>query len=183
MSGIKQPIQDVIARLKTIQVRSAEGYDVALFSRLWNNQIERQDDGSGYVFPRPAAFVEVVNAATYEVIGLGFRTADLAFRIHLVHDYYNGDDFEQDLIIFDLRDKILLSLSQYCPTACTPMNCIREEMEYDHDNTVHYILDFVTGFVDSKGSDYDEEKGMYTEETNTDLEPNLTTAFKIWQGQ
>jgi hypothetical protein len=181
MAGIKEPIKDVLTRLKTITVRSAEGYDVNLFARIWNNQIDRQDDGSGYVFQRPATFVEVLNAVQYEIIGLGFREADICFRVHLIHDYYNGDDFEQDLVIFDLRDKILLSLSQYCPTSCGTLNCVREEQEYDHDNTYHYILDFVCSFVDSKGSDYDTEKGIYIEETNTDNDLNLDVEFNIPQ--
>lgn len=175
MAGLRQPIEDVLNKLKDIDVRSQEGRNMPLFVRIWNNQLDRMDDGSGYVFPRPAALVEVLNSVKWEVIGLGMRSADISFRIHLIHDYYNGDNFEQDLEIYDLRDKILLKLSQYCPTACGTLNCISEEAEYDHDNTYHYILDFVCNFTDSKGSDYDEDKGKYYESTDTqmDLQPEF----------
>jgi len=167
MSGIKAPILDVLNRLKSI--------DKLKFVRIWNNQIDRQDDGSGYSFPRPAAFVEVVNAVQYEIIGLGFRSSDIAFRIHLVHDYFNGGEMEQDLEIFDLRDAILETnngLSQFCPTGCGTLNCVREEQEYDHDNTYHYTLDFVCNFTDTKGSRFDSENdSMVEEETEIDLTP------------
>lgn len=181
MSGIKAPILDVITRLKTIIVRSPEGHDTTLFSRIWNNQHSHQRDGSGYVFPRPAAFVEIINDVTFEIIGLGVRSADLGFRIHLIHDYYNGNDMEQDLVIFDLRDQILApdkGLSQFMPTACSPLNCVREAQEYDHDNTYHYTLDFVCNFIDSKGSKFDEGQGMVTEIT-PDLDADIQPEFII----
>jgi len=172
MSGLKAPILDVLNRLKAIQVRTAEGYNQPLFVRIWNNQIARQDDGSGYVFPRPSAFVEIINDVAFDIIGLGVRSADLGFRIHLIHDYYNGEEMEQDLMIYDLRDRVLSTnegLSQFVPTACGTLNCVRETAEYDHDNTYHYILDFVCNFIDSKGSKFDESQGMTNEITDIDL--------------
>jgi hypothetical protein len=179
MSGIKAPILDVLTRLAAIQVVNAELQTVGLFTRIWNNQIARQDDGSGYAFPRPAAFVEVINAVSFDIIGLGVRSADLGFRIHLVHDYYNGSGtMEQDLVIFDLRDQILSTvtgLSQFVPTACGAMNCVREEQEYDHDNTYHYVMDFVCKFFDSKGSPFDEGQGIVYEVTpDLDLVEEVT---------
>jgi len=173
MSGLKAPILDVLNRLKAIQVRTAEGYNQPLFVRIWNNQIARQDDGSGYVFPRPSAFVEIINDVAFDIVGLGVRSADLGFRIHILHDYYNGEEMEQDLMIYDLRDRLLSTnegLSQFVPTACGALNCVRETAEYDHDNTYHYILDFVCNFIDSKGSKFDEEQGNYINEITENLD-------------
>jgi len=184
MSGIKAPILDVLTRLAAIQVVNAELQTVGLFTRIWNNQIARQDDGSGYAFARPAAFVEVINDAQFEQAGLGIRSVDLVFKIHLVHDYYNGDgSMEQDLVIFDLRDKILApdkGLSQFIPTSCSPLNCVREEQEYDHDNTYHYVMDFVCNFIDSKGSPFDEGQGIVYEIT-PDLDLTEEVTFNIPQ--
>jgi hypothetical protein len=170
MAGIKQPLIDILTRLTEIQVLNQDGQTINLYARIWNNQLRDIKEGKSYEWPRPAAFVEIVSPATYDVIGLGFRSADLGIKIHLVHDFYNQDEtFEQDLIIFDLRDQLIMALSQYCPTACGPLNCMHEDQDYDHDNLYHYICEFVCNFTDSKGSKHDPEAGKVIES----VDPNL----------
>ena len=171
MSGIKAPIIDVLNLLSTITVINTDNQNVNLFARIWNNQLRDIKDGKSYEWPRPAAFVEVISPATFETIGLGFRSADLGIRIHLVHEYFNMDgSMEQDLAIFDLRDKVIASLSQYCPTACGPLNCTNEEQDYDHDNLYHYVCEFVCNFIDSKGSSHDPDLNNFDETANPDLD-------------
>lgn len=179
MSGIKQPISDILSKLSMIQVKNQDNQTVGLFSRIWNNQIRDLREGKDYVWPRPAAFVEIISPVRFEIAGIGFRNADLGFRIHLVHDFYNNDGtYEQDLSIYDLRDKILANfdnpinpgLSGYCPTACGPLNCISEESDSDHDNLVVYVLDFVCNFMDSKASPFDPDAGKYVEEITPGLD-------------
>ncbi|HXR84326.1 MAG TPA: hypothetical protein VN722_08460 [Hanamia sp.] len=174
MAGIKQPIQDILTKLTAISVTNADLQSVGLFARIWNNQLKNIRDGKDYTWPRPAAFVEVVSPAIYEIIGLGFRSSDLGIRIHLIHDFYNQDGtLEQDLSIFDIRDTVLLNLSQYCPTACGPLNCVNEEQDYDHDNLYHYILEFSTNFTDSKGSPFDPALNNYDETANPNLDASI----------
>ena len=164
MAGIKAPILDILSKLATINVTDMNGNGSALYTRIWNNHLTKLKDGSGYTFQRPACFVEIINDVQFEIAGVGFRNADLGVRLHLIHDFYNEDGtYEQDLGIFDLRDTIISTLSFYCPTACNNLMCIRESMEYDHDNTYHYILDFECNFMDSKGSPYDPNSGTITE--------------------
>lgn len=183
MAGIKQPILDIKSRLQSIEVDSQEGGITNLFSQIWNNQLDRMVSGDGYAFPRPAAFIEIVNPVTYEVIGLGMRSADLGIRIHLIHDFFNADGtYDEDLKIFDIRDQILApdnGLSQFCPTGCGTMNCVSEEQDYEHDNVYHYILDFVCNFTDTKGSKFDDGQS-YIEE-NVDLELDVTAEYIIPQ--
>lgn len=178
MAGIKQPILDILSRLAAISVHSQEGGSTSLYSRVWNNQLDFMKDGSGYVFPRPAAFIEVLT--NFSIIGLGVRSADIGVRVHLVADYYNLDGtLDQDLLIFDLRDTIIspkYGLSQYCPTACGPLNCIGEEQDFSHDNVYHYILNFVCNFTDSKGSRYDPDSGFYI---SADIDINQHTDYVI----
>jgi hypothetical protein len=175
MSGIKQPLQDILTRLSAIQVMNQDRQLVSLYSRVWNNHVQNLLSGESYEWPRPAAFVEI--ATNFEIIGLGFRSADLGIRIHLVHDYFNADGtFDQDLTIFDLRDQILSAkdgLSFYCPTACGPLHCIGEEQDFDHNNLYHYILNFICNFTDSKGSKYDPETGFYIESADPDLDATV----------
>lgn len=183
MSGIKPVLTDILAKLATIQVVNQDGQTVSLYSHVWNNQLAYAEDGKGYSWPRPAAFVEIVSPASFEVIGLGFRSADLGIRIHLIHDFFDAQDgtYEQDLTIFDLRDKVVsasIGLSQYFPTACGPLNCISESQDYDHGNLYHYILDFITNFTDSKGSSYDPQDGRFVEEITPDLDLQVDLVSK-----
>lgn len=178
MAGIKAPIQDILNKLATLTVTNGDGNTVYMYSRIWNNQVDREKEGETYVYPKPAAFVEVASPATFQEIGGNYRTTDLGFNIHLVHEYYNQDGtFEQDLVIFDLRDQVIAALSQYRPTGCSQLVATGETQDFDHDNVYHYVLSFVCNFIDSKGSPYDIGRGIYTESTPpTDLQLNVTTA-------
>jgi hypothetical protein len=183
MAGIVAPINDILTKLSAINVVNQDSQTVPLFTRIWNRQLDYIKDGSGYVFARPAAFIEVINNATYQTIGQGFRSADLGFRIHLIHDYYNGEGtMEQDLFIFSLRDQILANannpnnagLSFFVPSNCTPLICTSEEQDYSHDNIYHYILDFVCNFEDSKASAFDTGAGQYDDTANTNMAGSVT---------
>lgn len=162
MSGIKQPILDLLKQLATLQVTNGDGQPVQLYVDIWNNQCEYEEIGEYVDFQKPAAFVEVINKAEYKEIGIGFRSCDIGFRIHLVNDFYNGEGtFERNLLIFDLRDQVTALLSFFQPTACGPMVSTGEEQDYKHRNVYHFILDFITNFTDSKGSQYDPDAGKY----------------------
>jgi hypothetical protein len=164
MAGIKAPLQDILTKLATIQVTNSDGAEVDLYARVWNNQIETERAGETYVYPKPAAFVEITSPVIFEEIGQNFRSADIGITIHLVHEYYNQDGtFEQDLQVFDLRDQVIAALSQFKPTGCGQMVSIGEQQDYDHDNIYHYIISFVCNFIDSKGSPYDTGRGTYIE--------------------
>lgn len=164
MAGIKDCLQDISTKLATLQVANQDGKTVPLYVRLFNNQIRYEKEGKGTVYPKPAAFIEVVSPATYEVIGQYYRNADLSFRIHLVHEFMDAADgtMEQDLIIFDLRDNVIALLSGFTPAGCGPLNCMVESQDYEHDNVYEMILDFVCNFTDSKASPLDTGRMVYT---------------------
>lgn len=178
MAGIKAPLQDILTRLATLDVTSRDGITAKLYARVWNNQVNSERRGELYDFPKPAGFVEIINQVQFQEIGGNFRAADLGINIHLVHEYYNADGtFEQDLEIFDLRDQVIALLSQYQPTGCGLMVCVNESQDTDHDNVYHYIIGFVTHFIDSKASPYDPTRNNYLEkEPPTDLQLDVEVA-------
>ena len=149
-----------------------------MYSALWNNQLELLLQGEAIVFPRPAAFVEVV-PFSLQTIGLGVRSAELTLRIHLIHDFYNMDGtYDQDLTIFDLRDMVLANhdnpvnpgLSGFVPSGCGSLNCSQETPDSNHGNLTHYILDFNCNFTDSKGSPYDVNANRIIDTANPDMD-------------
>lgn len=164
MAGLKQPLQDILTKLSTIQVTNQDGQTVNLYARVWNNQVEREKDGETYNYPKPAAFVEIVGPLPFEETGKNLRTAQMTWAIHLVHEFYNQDGtFEQDLVIYDLRDQVIATLSQYTPTACTMLVAAQEQADYDHDNVYHYVINFTCTMMDSKASPYDDGRGIYVD--------------------
>ena len=80
---------------------------------------------------------------------------------------------EQDLIIYDLRDQILLAFSQYCPTGCGTLLCLSETQDYDHDNLYHYVMEWKTNFRDSKSSPYDPQAGKYIDTADPLLDAEI----------
>ena len=178
MAGIVHPLRDILTRLSTIQVQNPDGLMVNLYARVWNNQLRQVEEGKSYAWPTPAVFVEIVTPVTFEQIGLGFRTADLGIKVHIIHEFYNQDGtFEQDLKIFELRDLILSTndgLSQFCPTACGPMNCMHEEQDDNHNNLYHYICEFICNFIDSKGSKYDPDEMNFDDSADSTMDLTVT---------
>lgn len=186
MSGIKQPIKDVLAKLALLTVTNGDGSTVNPYVRVWNNQVAYFKEGKMEAWPMPAFFVEVVNSPVYENIGQYFRAADLSFRVHIVHWFTDAQDFtfEQDLLIFDLRDKVVSNLTAFTPTACGPLNCMSEMQDFTHDNVYELTLDFVCNFTDSIGSKYDVNHPLAylysTPPTNVEIDltkGNTTTVY------
>lgn len=163
MAGIKDCLQDISSKLTTMQVVNPDGQTVPLYVRIFNNQVRYEKEGAGAVYPKPAAFIEVVSPATYEVIGQMYRSSDLGLRLHLVHEFMDAADgtMEQDLVIFDLRDQVIALLSGYTPAGCGPLNCMMETQDYEHDNVYEMVLEFVCNFTDSKGSPLDPGRNVY----------------------
>jgi hypothetical protein len=157
-------------------VTNLNGDTVPLYSHTWNNHLQHLQDGTGYIFPRPACFVEVLNEVTFEMMGGGYRNADLGIRLHIISDFYNNEGtYEQDDIALDLRDEVLSMMKFYVPTACTPLECRKESQDYDHANVYHYILDYTCNFVDSKTSMYDDQNPLVFEApANPDLDVTVT---------
>ncbi len=177
MSGIKPPVQDVLTQLATIQVQNQELQTVALYTRIFNNQVKRQKEGTTLAYPLPAAFVEVIKPAKFKRLLNGASESDLVFCIHLQHWFTDAQDgtFDQDLPIFDLRDKVIAALSNFRPTACGNLMLTAESQDYDHDDIYVYLIEFTCSFIDSKGSPYDTDRTDYQNSTPpTALEIDVT---------
>lgn len=183
MAGIADPIKSLLAKLQTIPVTNADGNTLQPYVRIWNNQAAYVVEGKMEVFPMPAFFVETVNSPTYEILGQGYRSSDLAFKIHILHEFYDAQDgtFEQDLGVFKLRDNLIGYLTGFNLTACGPLEAMNETMDYEHTNIYHYIVDFVCNFTDSKGSKYDADNpnAYITKTPPTDVAINVTKTILI----
>jgi hypothetical protein len=163
MSGIKQPIQDVLSRLAAIPVQNQDLQNTTLYTRIFNNQPKLQSTGKIQAYPLPAAFVEVISPARYNRLLNGVAESDIVFRIHLQHWFTDAQDgtFDQDLPIFDLRDAVIGCLANHRPTNCGNLCFTAESQDYSHYNTYEYLLEFTTAFTDGTGSPYNTGPNNY----------------------
>ena len=57
--------------------------------------------------------------------------------------------FEQDLVVFTLRDMLIQYLTGVTLTGCGGgLEAIAEGQDYEHGNMYHYIVDFVCNYIE-----------------------------------
>lgn len=162
MAGIKEATNSVLSQLQTI-------LDLKTV-RVYNNDFKALEAGKCEIFALPAALVEIVSIENMLPVGAGFSSSDLTVRIHVGHEYYNQDGtLNQDLTIFDLKDKIVRKLSGWAGVGCSSFQRVGESQNFEHDNVYVYMVDFSTHFIDSAGSDFDPSAGVYAEFTPAEI--------------
>jgi len=163
MSGIRPAITDVLTQLATIQAQNQDLLTVPIYTRIFNNQPKRQLSGKIQAYPLPAAFVEIVKPTKFNRLLNGVSESDLIVRVYLQHWFIDAEDgtFDQDLPIFDLRDSVIATLSNYKPTSCGNLMLTYEGQDFNHDDIYVYLIEFTCSFIDSKGSPYDTGRTDY----------------------
>jgi hypothetical protein len=175
--GIKESALAYLGQLKTVQVTNGDGNTVALYTAMWNDQIERKRKGDGYSYPTPAGFLELQFSEAM-TMGMGATSYELTVRIMLEHEHYNTEgDFDQDLVIFDLKDKVHRAMNMFKAPNCSPLCTGNPTMDYNHDNTYLCVMEYRTHFIDYTGSMFDQDGGIYIEATLTN--PELETVIII----
>lgn len=126
---------------------------------MWNKQTKYAEDGKGFPFATPAAYVELL-PQDYTQLGSGWSMADISVRIHLCDRQLDAADgtIDQNLEVYTYRDLIKANLVLFRPANCSNLFEIHEHQDYDHDSIFHYVLDFQCAFTDSKGSNYDPDQ-------------------------
>jgi len=168
MARLKDVFEDLLAKIA--------GSTTITYTRVWNNQVELQQEGGIYSFPSPAAFVEI--ASEKEQLGLGFVGGDITVKVHIVHVQYDAGDgtFEQNYDVYALRDQVIQALTYYEPVGCSGMMLIDEQPDYNHNNVYHYTVSFICSFIDATG---DQTTTQIIKDPPTDLEVNGTIVNSI----
>lgn len=147
--------------------------------KIWNNQLARMSSGEGYAFQCPACFLEPIPSETSQFLD-NVTYTDYTWRVHIIDEELDAADefgLDQNLNVFIYRDIVKSALVGVQPPNCSTMFYIDEAQDFEHDNFYHYILDFKSGFTDTKGSvlDADQTKVIYTTPpTNLELEAGFT---------
>ena len=150
MPGVKEAILSL--RIKLQELPSLK------FVAIWNNQLNQDEEGQIYSFPKPAAFIEARTPNPFLPIVGGYGQSDVTFVIHVLDDQYNntGGTFEQNITVFDVKAEVVTLLTGFKPDQCGPLMKIAEGQDYEHTNLYHYTIEFLTGLIDTAGSGEDQ---------------------------
>ena len=152
------------------------------FVQMWNNQLEslRTADTEAnimYSFGLPALLIEFRSLET-EQLGNGNQIyPDLIIRIHILHRLEDAGDgtLEQNLAVLDLRDAVQLTLQNFRPAGASEFIRVKQEMDYNHNNVYHYIMDYASTFVDTLTNL--PVNAITTDPTSDPISPVITTSY------
>lgn len=151
--------------------------------RLWNDQVRREKSGKGYVFEKPACFIELRNMANTSFLE-NTTMAEYIIRLHIVDmqlDNASGG-MDQNLQIITYRDGTKQAIAGFTPTNCSTLFTVDENQDTEHTDVYHYTLDFKTCFIDTKGSALDPDQSQFIEKdppTNAELNIQFNTEAPI----
>lgn len=140
------------------------GVTAVKHSAVWNNQLDRLLTGEGVSFETPAIFVELIYEPS-KLLGVAVTQSGVIWRVHIVYTQLDAGDgtLDQNLDVFDTRDSIKVALSRYQPGNCTPLRFVGGELDYNHNNVYHYVMDFGCTIIDTKGSPLDPDSEEWQE--------------------
>jgi hypothetical protein len=168
---MKQLLLDIKEVLDTIS-------DVK-YSAMYNNQFEsinQQDPNNYFAFPLPAVFVEFDNNNAPNYIGNGVQIYEpLVVRFHIGMEQLDSGTgtFDENLDIFDLKNKIYLAFQNWHTEGSGTFNRTSEVQDYNHNNLYIWQMEFTTSYIDQFAI---EPRGGIVKDPPTDLE--LNTSFE-----
>lgn len=115
---------------------------------VWNNQLDSLIDSDDYSIPFPSVLIELGQEGSTD-LSLNYTAIDMVVRFHIIQDYYNGDNMSENLTIFELRDQIIKTFSNYQPCQGGFLNLRNEYQDYSHTNLYHYVVEYVFHYIDN----------------------------------
>jgi hypothetical protein len=162
---LKAACEDMIAK-------AAVALPDILHVAMWNNQIQKATSGTGDPFSMPALFIELLFGAQHN-LGVKVTETDITWRLHIAHEQLTGIP-DHNFVVMQLRDKVKKTYMGCRPTNCGRLQYVTEKPDTDHGNLYQYTIDFVCGFIDTKGSPLDPDATEWiTKEPPTGIEINV----------
>lgn len=114
---------------------------------VYNGQLDRIDGGQDWAFAFPCAFIEmqVINIG---MVGRYSEDMSVNMTIHIGHEFYNGDRMDENLEVFDLKQKIYLALKTFQGDNSSTLNRIRDEQDFDSTNVYHFRQTYEFNLID-----------------------------------
>lgn len=152
-----------------IKLQEVPGFN---YIGIWNNQVEAiqnrdPSDYSANSWPLPALFIEIITEEIQQ-LGNGVQIYDpVLVKIHIVDDFYNGDNMEENTRVFDYSKAVYQVLQKFEPNGAVAFVRTSEEQDFNHNNVYHFIQTYTTNYIEPSR----EEPVGFTEKTPpTDLD-------------
>lgn len=141
--------QSIINWANNIQLNGVIAFNtIAIF----NNQVKRESKGKGYVFWKPALFIEIKSSKD-ETYGANDQLtgSELEVIFHIVHNELDDatGNLDQNINVFTLRNLVKKSYSLFQPLQCGVFNYYGEEQQFTHDNIYIYKIKYKCWYVDT----------------------------------
>ena len=112
---------------------------------LYNDDFEKQNDGTKSGLKFPAIFISFPEGCTYVENASGVqRTEDFIIRFHIGTKVY---DEKLVFELFDLKEKIYRTFQKWQPTNASTMNRVQETPDEFRGNYYVFQQDFQTNLV------------------------------------
>jgi hypothetical protein len=183
ISRIKQVNLDILQIAKSILDNSkpkVKGLYPKLFNyiNIYDSQIDEmiQTTGNkGYSFRTPSFFIQITLGEAVPMMDNFTSYPNTILRFYLVNQLLNaGDDMEQNLQIFDIRDKFVNTFKNCSISWCSSPILYEDEMDYKHGSIYKYKVAFKTCFIDSIGSYLDPDSGFPSASNIGNLDVEVT---------
>ncbi|MBC7383023.1 MAG: hypothetical protein H7296_08520 [Bacteroidia bacterium] len=133
-------VNEILARL-----RAVTGID---YVTVWNEQFRYLEEGKGYSFTMPCAFVEIQTEELQDVGGR-YQGSDINVIIHIGQNVLNVGLLDENLTIFNLRDNVVKDFAKFKPATSSMMVKTAENQDFDHNNVYHYKIEYKTHWIDN----------------------------------
>lgn len=164
------------ALFQAIQTQILNEVTEITYVRMFNNQFENAvQENNTYDFPFPCVFIEFINEQQPKQLGAGYQLYEpLVVRCHIGMNELDAADgtLDQNLNIFDLKDKVYKALQKFEPTGASVFIRTSEQQDYNHGNIYIWQMDFTTTWLDANRT---EPLNPTFTEPPTDLEINPIT--------
>ena len=178
-------VNSVLERLGNIpydwgSVAKAHQDKLFQYVAIFNDQINRSEDGEGSpLYDTPACFVDVEPAAYVRLLG-ELSTSDLTYRIRIMDKQFDASDgtLDQNLQIFGFRNLVKESLSNFVPANSSMLQHTSEMQDPDHTAVYIWQMEFKSAFIDTIGSIYSPINDNVIDYVGADIELVVNPIFR-----
>ena len=136
---------------------------------LYNDDFEKQNDGTKSGLKFPAMFISFPEGCTWTANSSGVqRTEDFIVRFHIGTKHYTDAAI---LDLFDLKEKIFRTFHKWQPTGGSSMNRSSETPDELRGNYYVFEQDFIINLISSS-------KFIENERVPITLTPQISATFK-----
>lgn len=118
---------------------------------VYNGQFDHLESGDNWIMGLPAVFIELQSNSINQ-LGRFAEQLDLQVTLHIAHEFYNGDRMDENLEVFDLKQKIYLHMKNFRGDKTASFTRTSELQDFNSNNVYHFTQTYETSITDDSAS-------------------------------